>query len=387
MALLPQELFDAIIDKIHDKETLKACALLSSAFLPPSQRKLFRKVLIGLGRRSRNTTTALAESPHLVSYIRDLTIVMPSTVPISVAVAGVLRSVQNIESLVVSGIAPGVNWNSVEHEARSTLLDCLLRPSLRSLQLSGMQDVSAALISAATAVPVVSFFDIRMDVREEISEQLHASAPAPRLRRLTLGDAGPAVRPICDFLLHPRKPAYTQQIERLSIRIDQDNASYAGRIMAACAATLKYLVVNPKDITRLPLLPFVLEFEIKVWVGYDRRLPAFFSQNISQIASSIPLAETITLAVFVRPIHPGPEIQWADEAPLPIFGPSFMDRAQLLHLRRVHCILRRQGPFDDISALFDRFVLAMESMMPGLRGTGILRCTLDNPQQRSTTAP
>jgi hypothetical protein len=135
------------------------------------------------------------------------------------------------------------------------------------------------------------------------------------------------------------------------------------------------------DITRLPLLPFVLEVEIKVWVGDDRRLPALFSQNISQIAPSLPLAETITLVVFVEPIHPDPEVDWPDEAPLPIFGPSFMDRTQLLHLRQVHCILRREGPFDDISALFDRFVLAMESMMPGLQGTGILRCTLDNPQR------
>ncbi|KAJ7800350.1 hypothetical protein B0H14DRAFT_3490747 [Mycena olivaceomarginata] len=349
MARLPQELFDAIIDEIHDKETLKACALVGSSFLPPSQRKLFRKVR--LGRRSRDREAALAESPHLASYVRHLTIVMPSTVPDSVAVAGVLRSVQNIESLVVSGMAPGVNWNSVEHEARSTLLECLSRPSLRSLLLSGM-DVSAALISAATAIPVVSFFDI-----------------PPRLRHLTLVDTGPAVPLIYDFLLHPRNPAYTQQIERLRICIDQDNASYAGRIIAACAATLKYLAINLEDITRLPLLPFVLEVEITVWVRYDRRLPAFFSQNISQIASSLPLAETITLVVFVKPIHPGPEIQWGDEAPLPIFGPSFMDRAQLLHLRRVHCILRRQGPFDDISALFDRFVLAMESMMPGLQAT------------------
>jgi hypothetical protein len=62
---------------------------------------------------------------------------------------------------------------------------------------------------------------------------------------LILADAGPAVRLLCDFLLHPRKPAYTQQIERLEIRIDQHSASYDKRIMTACAATLKYLAVSP----------------------------------------------------------------------------------------------------------------------------------------------
>ncbi|KAJ7359668.1 hypothetical protein DFH08DRAFT_414777 [Mycena albidolilacea] len=381
MVPFPQELFDAIIDEIHDKETLKACALVGSSFLPPSQRKLFRKVRLpgGLGRRSRDTSAALAESPHLVSYVRDLTILMASTVPNSVAMAGMLRLAQNIESLVVFGRA--VNWNHLKHEACSALIDCLSRPSLRLLYLSSMQGVSAALISAATAIPVVSFVHIRMDVREEISEQLHASAPAPRLRHLILGDSGPAVRLICDFLLHPRNPAYTQQIEHLEIHIDQCNASYVERIMAACAATLKYLAVYATDLIQLPLLPFVLEVEIKVFVGDNRRLPAFFSHNFSQIASSLPLAETITLVVFVDPLRPGPEIEWPDEGPLPIFGPSFMDRTQLLHLRQVHCILRRQSTFGDISTVFDRFVPAMESTMPGLRGTGILRCTLDNPQQ------
>jgi hypothetical protein len=95
-----------------------------------------------------------------------------------------------------------------------------------------------------------------MDVREAISEQLHASAPAPRLRHLILSDTGPAVRLICNFLLHPRNPAYTQQIERLESRIDQHSASYGKRIMAACAATLKYLAVS------LAGMPLYLDFMI-----------------------------------------------------------------------------------------------------------------------------
>jgi hypothetical protein len=105
-----------------------------------------------------------------------------------------------------------------------------------------MKGVPAALISAATAIPVISFYHVCMDLGEEISDHLRDSAPAPRLRHLIL-DAGSTVRPICDFLLHPRNPAYTQQIEHLEIPISQDSASYAERIMAACAATLKYLAV------------------------------------------------------------------------------------------------------------------------------------------------
>ncbi|KAJ7359682.1 hypothetical protein DFH08DRAFT_415014 [Mycena albidolilacea] len=376
MSLLPQELLDAIIDQVRDKETLKACALVATSFLPASQRILFRKVRLGEFRRPR---AALAEFPHLVSYIRDLTICTRGTVSEYLAVAVILRSVQSIESLAVFG-GPGFRlWGRLRDEASSALLDCLSRPSLRRFELSHVAGVPAALILAATAIPIAEFKSVNVDVSmarlgEDISEQLHASAPVPRLRHLILGDIGPT---ICDFLLHPRKPSYTQQIERLEINIDKRSANYAERIMAACAATLKYFAVDAADLIRLPLMPSVLEVEIKLSVGAHRRLPASFSSNISQIASSLPLVETITV-VYVDPLHPGPEIEWPDEGPLPIFDPSFMDHTQLLHLRRVHCILRLQTIFGDISALFDRFVPAMESRMPGLRGTGILKCVYNS---------
>ncbi|KAJ7359673.1 hypothetical protein DFH08DRAFT_414789 [Mycena albidolilacea] len=378
MALLPQELFEAIIDQVCDKETLKACALVATSFLPASQRNLFRKVELGGHSPGRGTSATLAEFPHLVSYIRDLTIYLWGTASEYLAVAVILRSVQSIESLTVFGRFR--NWKRLGDEASSALLDCLSRPSLRRLALSNVLGIPAALILAATAIPVVEFKSVHLArLGEDISEQLHASAPVPRLRHLILGDAKPEALRVCNLLLHPWNPAYTQQIERLEINIDQRSANYDERIMAVCAATLKYLAVYVTDLIRLPLMPSVLGVEIKLSVGDHRRLPASFSSNISQIASSLPLVETITQVVYVDPLHPGPEIEWPDKGPLPIFGPSFMDRTQLLHLRRVHCILRPQTIFDDISALFDRFVHAMESRMPGLRGTGILKCILDDP--------
>jgi hypothetical protein len=242
MSPLPQELFDTIIDEIRDKETLKACALVATSFLPPSQRNLFRKIQLGGPRSRRDTPVFLAGFPYLVAYIRDLTIYVRDTAWNSVAVSVVLRSARDIESLVFCGRAS--NWSRLGDEVSSTLLDCLSRPSLRRLDLTHMEGVPAALISAATAIPVISFYRVRMDLGEEISDHLRDSAPASRLRHLILADTGPAVLAICDFLLHPRNPAYIQQIERLEIRIDQHSASYDARIIAACAATLKSLVIN-----------------------------------------------------------------------------------------------------------------------------------------------
>jgi hypothetical protein len=254
MAPLSQELFDAIIDEIHDKETLKSCALVATSFLLPSQRNLFRNLTIRLGlggQRSRDTSAALAESPHLMSYIRNLTIYMGCIVSEYLAVAVILRSVQSIESLAV--FERFRNWR-LGDEASSALLDCLSRPSLRRLELSNVSGVPAALILAATAIPVVEFKSVSMaHLVEDISEQLHVSAPVPRLRHLIFGDPNfstPEVLRVCNLLLHPDpwNPAYTQ-IERLEINIDQRGVNYDERIMAAFAATLKYLVLHNKGMS------------------------------------------------------------------------------------------------------------------------------------------
>ncbi|KAJ6557918.1 hypothetical protein B0H19DRAFT_1234930 [Mycena capillaripes] len=158
------------------------------------------------------------------------------------------------------------------------------------------------------------------------------------------------------------------------IRINSESATYDERILTACAKTLKYLAVDPGDRIHIPHLPLVLDLEMKVFVGNNRRLPAFFHSNFSQIASSLPLVETITLVFVVEPLFP--EITWPDQGPLPVLDSSFASRMQLLHLQRVHCKLLQRSTFSSMSALFDRFVTAMESSMPGLQDTGILACTL-----------
>lgn len=133
--------------------------------------------------------------------------------------------------------------------------------------------------------------------------------------------------------------------------------------------------MDPIDI---PHLPLVRDVEIKVFVDYGRRLPALFPSTFAQIASSLPLVERITLAFVVEPLFP--ELPWDDTDPLPIVGSSFMNRMQLLHLRRVHCKLLQRSAFGSMEALFGRFVTAMEMKMPGLLGAGMLECTLADPQ-------
>ncbi|KAJ6557906.1 hypothetical protein B0H19DRAFT_122909 [Mycena capillaripes] len=375
MIPLPQELLDAIVDEVDDSTTLKSCSLVATSFLLSSQHNLFRTFWLR-GCSSQKAAVFLTESPHLASYIHDLTVEIWDTTDTSsnlTAVEVTLRLVQNIECLTMSGRSK--EWSDLGHEVSSALFDCLSRPSIRRLDLVRMKRVPTALILASTAIPVVSFSRVVMDSEEEISEHMHDSAPTPRLRRLLLPTADPEILRICDTLVHSKKPSYIEQVERLDIRISSESATYDERLLTACAKTLNYPALELGDHIRIPQLPLVLQLEMKVFVGIDKRLPPFFNSNFSQIASSLPLVETITL-VFVTNVRLFPEMAWPDQGPLPILGPSFANRVQLLHLRRVHCRLLRLSTSPSLNVLFDRFVPAMESKMPRLQGTGILKCTL-----------
>ncbi|KAJ6582952.1 hypothetical protein DFH09DRAFT_1309203 [Mycena vulgaris] len=159
------------------------------------------------------------------------------------------------------------------------------------------------------------------------------------------------------FLLHPRTLPYTSHIERLEIRIDSSSGRYDHKLLAACAATLKCLVIDPGVLVasiNTPHLPHVRRVEIRVFVGHNRQFPSLFPTMLSMLASALPLVEVIALRFVVEPLHP--EI--------------------------IHCKLVRPNTLHSMDALFGRFVGAMDSHIPRLQDTGILTCTLAEPQLR-----
>ncbi|KAJ7032039.1 hypothetical protein C8F04DRAFT_671817 [Mycena alexandri] len=377
MIPLPQELVDAIIDQVDEVTTVKSCTLVSGPFLSSAQRKLFRVARILAGRRNLSLADYshfLSESPHIASYIRDLDIrAHPMTEP--AALIHILAVVRNVECFTLTIVEMPKNNPAFT----AALLDCVCRPTLRRLHLLYMQGVPSTILSAAMAVPAVSFWHISMDATEELPQ----SDFTPRIRQLSLLNSGSAVLDICNFLLHPRKLLYTTHIEYVQIRMDPDSASYDHRFLSACARTLKFLAIDPGalvDTINLPYLPFVLGVEIEIYIDHSRQLPRHFPSTLERLASSLPIVETITLSFVVEPLHP--EFAWSDQGALPILGPSFKNRTEFLHLRRVHCKLRARNAASYKGPVFDRFVEAMEMKMSGLLGTEILTCAVVNPQPR-----
>ncbi|KAJ7824367.1 hypothetical protein B0H14DRAFT_2597263 [Mycena olivaceomarginata] len=90
MAALAQELIDAIVEEIEapaygstsNKETLKACAVVARTFLAPTQRRIFRTLIIKSVDKAKILVEGLSHSPHLGTYVHDLThtsVVIPAT--------------------------------------------------------------------------------------------------------------------------------------------------------------------------------------------------------------------------------------------------------------------------------------------------------------------
>ncbi|KAJ6557843.1 hypothetical protein B0H19DRAFT_1148733 [Mycena capillaripes] len=156
MQEIPQELIDAIIEEIHlsnDRhpfilyrdesalllETLRACALVSRAFVRPAQMRLFSAV--GFDETENTASYAqfsqlLLHRPHICSYVRYLYIVysLDDAEPLS----EILSSLPNLEAIMFQLVESSWAWS--EHPARlkASFITALSRPTLRHLDMTSI---------------------------------------------------------------------------------------------------------------------------------------------------------------------------------------------------------------------------------------------------------
>ncbi|KAJ7257067.1 hypothetical protein C8J57DRAFT_1649242, partial [Mycena rebaudengoi] len=139
---LPQELIEAIMVCLRDDyASLNACSLVSTSFVSPAQRGIFRSLWLHAAGSLQHpkfqaTAAALAQFPHLGSYIRDLTIGLgDSDVEFDhSALELILCAVQNVERLMISSERT-MNWKRLRKGLRSALRAVIMLPALRSLYL------------------------------------------------------------------------------------------------------------------------------------------------------------------------------------------------------------------------------------------------------------
>ncbi|KAJ7259271.1 hypothetical protein C8J57DRAFT_1339953 [Mycena rebaudengoi] len=322
MHRLPQELIEAIMVCLRDDyASLNACSLVSTSFVPPAQRGIFRSLWLHAAGflqhpKFQATAGALAQFPHLGSYIRDLTIGL-----------GDSDVDKNVERLMISSRRT-MNWKRLPKGLRSSLLAVVMLPALRSLYLCCIIQVPLDVIFlAASSVSFLSIHYVSLDKKEETEFAIQDPPNGnTQLTHLMIRSTGLHMTNFCNLLL--AAPAHISRIERLTI------ICLPLRDLSILADEL----ISPID---FPHMFLVRTLEIETFVDDRRWLPVEYRSTLVKIATAFPGIEVLTLPFRFDPEHP--EIPWRPDSTFPEMGASFSTRIKLVHLRQVHFKLIPSG--------------------------------------------
>ncbi|KAJ7256936.1 hypothetical protein C8J57DRAFT_1721251 [Mycena rebaudengoi] len=369
---LPQELIDAILAHLRDDyASLRVCSLVSNSFVAPAQRGIFRSLWLhaqGSHPTFHDAAAALAQFPHLRSYIHDLTITLASSDMEfdHSALESILGAVKNVERLMFSARS-AVYWDRLSYGLRGAIQTVVSLPSLRELHLATdfIGVPSHFILRAASSVSFLSIVLITLDEGEEIEFSVPDAATA-QLKHLAILHRGLRKFDFCDILLDTL--THISRIEQLTMCMGSVTSECDSRILTAVATNLSNLSIDVgalSDPFDFPYMPLVHTFEITTNIDRGRRLPTEYQSTFAKFAAAFPGIVVLTLGFSFHPEEI--ESPWRAEGTFPIMGASFSTRTQLVHLQQVHCKLSARSRRPNIDVAIMRHLRdAMEQLMPGV---------------------
>ncbi|KAJ7060934.1 hypothetical protein C8F01DRAFT_1083875 [Mycena amicta] len=313
MPELPQEILEAILDHVHDRDTLRSCALVASCFLTRSQQRLFRSMdsmRISRDRphrppkQQRQTISSIfIVAPHLALYVRDLTVELSVHEDESAALDVILSAVQNLHGFAVNG--QYTDWSNIAGGTARRIVECLKLPSLQQVRWQLLICVPLSVMETLLAVPIVSLDIVHM-LRQDAIEPNERTV-VPKLRDLSfMRDGGTISR----FLLNPRNREYLRALKRMEIRLEAYDEQCV--VLEACATTLEtssglvrfqYFSSHPmifrtaaSPLIRIASLPSVRSIELTIFFVGNPQLP----NTLLTIAESLESFLNLTTLSFTR---------------------------------------------------------------------------------------
>ncbi|KAJ7060943.1 hypothetical protein C8F01DRAFT_1141362 [Mycena amicta] len=384
MPELPQEILEVILDHVHDRDTLRSCALVASCFLTRSQQRLFRSMRISRDRPHRppkqqrqTISSILIAAPHLGLYVRDLTVELSVHEDESAALDVILSAVQNLHGFAVNG--QYTDWSNIAGGTARRIVECLKLPSLQQVRWQLLICVPLSVMETLLAVPIVSLDIVHM-LRQDSVEPIERNI-VPKLRDLSfMRDGGTISR----FLLNPRNREYLRALKRMEIRPEEYDEQCT--VLEACSATLETLAVvlwtSASPLIRIASLPSVRSVELTIFLVGSPQLP----KTLLTIAESLASFPNLTTLSFVFKLHVLQEVRQWTLTPIPVFSvESFA--GGFSPLRSVHCRLVLYGaatstqPIIPSEQTIADFGAAVKRCMPGPCEAGILEITVACPRR------
>ncbi|KAJ7500602.1 hypothetical protein B0H11DRAFT_1995826 [Mycena galericulata] len=375
MSAIPNELFAAILDELaHDYPSLKTCSLVATTFCSPSQRHLFRSIWLHRGDWQSSTFaqrslrrgismpsgtilgwhSLLVASPHLASYVRDLTIDLPSAEDEDITLKHVLRSLPCLERLVIYGMT--VRWGELSLGLRSVILALLNQSTLERLHLLDIRDLPTVVLPRV--LPSMRAFSIHrttFKIDSDSAEITEILGPS-RLEHLTISTN---MRSTYKVIL-PHAPGLTT-VTKMHLFIDFFSCMGPEKLLSALGGTLHHLQLDCDRLyypLSLPPLPALRTLELSVSNGSKRCMP-------DGLAGTLACLPRVPLRLVFRVSDRAVEPAWEDEGTFPGLAKWQLDD--------LHCqLLFQTGITDDADApamrdvAFDAFRVAIRAAMPGM---------------------
>ncbi|KAJ7609544.1 hypothetical protein FB45DRAFT_944665 [Roridomyces roridus] len=323
---VPQELIDAIVELVDDTNALGTLATVGTLFIVPCQRRLFRALTLSLNPDKRihpfpaKFSRALAlftASPHLASYVRQLTIILvrkenPTEDPADIG--PVLERFVRLRCLVIQGCPMTLgSWANIPQRTVTSLCAVLRRKgSFHSLELTTIAGVPTSLLDHA----IQSFPGLSMQIVGISRDDLHPLFPdaaskdntTSSLMELSVLEPQFPDR-FCDFFLEPHCQNSLRGLQRLELLIAGYAIPHSNRFLqqSSFTSTLGHLVLvchEPVFVSSsfvLPLLPALHTLEFRIEFAHPWYRPRWAHRTVAriipQLPGSSPALETLLLGV------------------------------------------------------------------------------------------
>ncbi|KAJ7184654.1 hypothetical protein C8R46DRAFT_1299944 [Mycena filopes] len=334
MPHLPQELIDAILENVPD-ESLNHCSLTATAFVPTSQRRLFRWMSLADLPSFDRTVVLLTSSPHLAKYFLYLAVNIKVIPDDFTSLKLILPQLTELERFTVVGNV-GLSGNQIERNPR--LLDVLSLPTLKSFGVQDVGDLPAALVRR-----VLSSFEQVVLSRttifgEDAEEELELSRVTPRTSgspRQELEESprnlwhlivvfdyalstDPDFESITSWVLDPKRSSLLRQIRRLSFTSPPVPELVFPRLrdlLVATSGTLRHLELElDAPPPALPTLPTLTALDVILDVELTKN-PNRLNSIVYDTVASMPHLEVLTIAFLDRPFGVPTRNQWLANRP------------------------------------------------------------------------
>ncbi|KAJ7466031.1 hypothetical protein FB451DRAFT_1261631 [Mycena latifolia] len=385
--VLPQELLDAIVEEVDDRDSLQTCSLVAKSLVIASQRCLFRSLyLYTKSNHARHPSPTcerayalLSSSPHLAKYVRTLTVCLAQESAEDYVPAQRLIQMLNLLSrFAVHGSSDRFRWDLLSSGLVCSIVDAIQRPSIQCFHLKRIRGVPSSLMFYAA-----SAFRVFSVERVEILQDTGPSALLPqgsvlptRLEELLIPAAFRS-EATCKFLLDVHAQGALQHLRRVAWRIyGNPNPQWdlllreASRLNTLERVELWFTLQFPE--IELPSFPHMRTLELKCRMETPS-IPSSIQSIIARLPSTTPRLECLILSLRVSSrSYPAQEWPTNIDALPPFDNQHYIQKMPALH--QVYCCLKESS-----SELHDGFAPYMKHKFPGPQIAGILLCETIQP--------